>query len=166
MHSTVRKQFVAGLLTAAMAATSVPVRAGNTASQTVTFQVQAITEISVSGNPGALVINSATAGSDPNSVSDSSTTYALTTNENNRKITAAIDSPMPAGTTLKITLAAPPGATSAGAVTLGTSAQDVVTGISTLNTSGKTITYTFDATAAAGTVASQTRTVTLTVTAG
>jgi hypothetical protein len=164
MHNISKKQFVAGILTVAMLALSVPGWAGNSTTQTVTFQVQAINEISVSGNPAPLVVNAATAGSPPNSASDSSTTYALTTNESNKKITVGIDSAMPSGTTLTITLAAPTGATSAGAVTLGTTAQNAVTGISTLNESGKTITYQFSATAAAGVVASQTRTVTLTIT--
>ena len=36
-----------------------------TANQTVTYEVQAINEISVSGNPGALIVSSATAGSEP-----------------------------------------------------------------------------------------------------
>ena len=151
---------------AAFAMTATNTLAGSTATQTVTFEVQAINEISVSGNPGAMTINTATAGSAPTSVSDSSTTYAITTNESNRKITAAIDLAMPSGVTLTANLTAPTGATSAGAVTLGTVAADVVTGITTLNESAKTITYNLSATAAAGTVASTSRTVTYTVTAG
>lgn len=140
--------------------------ASDTTTQTVTFEVSAINEISVSGNPGALTVSTATAGSAPNAVSDASSSYAITTNETNRKITAAIDTAMPAGVTLTVSLAAPTGATSAGAVTLGTVAQDAVTGISTVNESGNTITYGLSATAAAGVQASASRTVTLTITAG
>ncbi len=140
--------------------------AGNTAQQTVTFEVTAIDEISVSGNPAALTINSATAGSAPTAVQDTSTSYAITTNggADARKITAAIDSDMPAGTTLQITLATPTGGSSAGASSLSTTAADVVTAIDSVAESGLQITYDFAATAAAGVVASDTRTVTLTLT--
>jgi len=140
--------------------------ASNSATQTVTFAVSAINEISVSGNPGALTVNTATAGSAPNAVSDASSTYAITTNEASRKITVAIDLAMPDGVTLTAALAAPTGGTSTGAVTLSTVAADAVTGISTLNESGKSITYGLSATSAAGTQNSASRTVTLTVTAG
>jgi len=140
--------------------------AGNTAEQTVTYEVTAINELSTSGNPGALIVNSATAGSQPNEVKDTSTTYAITTNckKNAKKITAAIDSAMPKKTTLKITLAAPTGGTTKGQKTLSTSAVNVVTGIDAVASSGHQITYDFSATAAAGVVASNTRTVTLTLT--
>jgi hypothetical protein len=140
--------------------------AGNTGTQTVTYSVSAINEFSVSGNPGAMTVSTATAGSAPDDATDASTTYAITTNESTRKITAAIDTAMPSGTTLKVNLTAPTGATSAGAVTLGTVAVDAVTGISTLNESAKTITYTLSATAAAGVVNSASKTVTFTIAAG
>ncbi|QTQ38918.1 Uncharacterized protein ToN1_48240 [Aromatoleum petrolei] len=132
----------------------------------MTYEVTAINELSVSGNPGALTISSATAGSAPTAVSDATTTYAITTNQSTRKITAAIDTAMPSGVTLKANLAAPTGATSAGAVTLGAVAVDAVTGISTLNESGKTITYSLEATTAAGVVTSASKTVTFTIAAG
>jgi hypothetical protein len=137
-----------------------------TATQTVTFQVTAIDEISVSGDPGALIVNSATAGSQPDAATDATTSYAVTTNGSSKKVTGEIDSAMPANTTLAVTLTAPSGGSSAGQVTLTTSAADLVTGISTLAESGMTISYNFSATAAAGVVASDTRTVTLTLTDG
>ena len=140
--------------------------AAQSATQTVTFSVSPINALSVSADPGALTVNSATAGSPPNAATNSATSYAITTNETKKKITAAIDQAMPAGLTLQVNLQAPTGATSAGAVTLGTAAADVVTGISKLNESGKTITYTFSATTAAGTVSSTSRTVTLTIVPG
>jgi hypothetical protein len=155
-----RAALVAALASAASAF------AADTATQTVTFSVSAINEISVSGNPGAMTVSTATAGSAPTAVSNSSTTYAVTTNETGRKITAELDEAMPSGVTLTVNLAAPTGATSAGAVALTAAAQDVVTGISTLNESGKTIAYGLSATSAAGVQASDTRTVTLTITAG
>ena len=73
---------------------------------------------------------------------------------------------MPSGTTLTANLAAPSGATSAGAVALSTKAADLVTGISTLNASGLAITYSLSATTAAGVVASTVKTVTLTIVNG
>jgi hypothetical protein len=140
--------------------------AASSVNQTVTYQVTAINEISVSGNPSALIVNSATAGSEPDAATDNGTTYAITTNESSKKITGAINTAMPSNTSLKVTLAAPTGGTSAGQVTLSTSAQDLVTGISTLAESGNTISYEFSATAAAGVVSSASKTVTLTVADG
>ncbi|HKP75602.1 MAG TPA: hypothetical protein VJT67_08670, partial [Longimicrobiaceae bacterium] len=115
-----------------------------TATQDVSFEVQAVSQLSFSGSP-ALVIAAATAGSAPTSVS-ANATYAVTTNETDRKITAQIDSDMPAGVDLTVSLAAPSGGTSAGAVSLSTTAHDVVTGISTLNASGLGVTYSLSAT--------------------
>ena len=134
--------------------------------QTVTYEVQAINEITVSGNPGALVISTATAGSQPTAATDATTSYSITTNGTNKKITGSIDTAMPANTSLLVTLTAPTGGSSAGQVTLSTTAQDLVTGISTLAESGLTISYEFTADAAAGVVASSTKTVTLTVADG
>ena len=134
--------------------------------QTVTYEVQAINEITVSGNPGALVISTATAGSQPTAATDATTSYSVTTNGTNKKITGSIDTAMPANTSLLVTLTAPTGGSSAGQVALSTTAQDLVTGISTLAESGLTISYEFTADAAAGVVASSTKTVTLTVADG
>ena len=139
--------------------------AANTATQTITFEVTAINEMSVSGNPAALTINSATAGSGPSPVIDSTTTYNITTNETTKKITGQITTggDMPANTTLEANLTAPTGGSSTGYTSLSTTAADLVTGISTLNESSKTIAYRFSATMAAGILASDTRVVTLTL---
>ena len=143
--------------------------AGTTATQTVTLQVSAINEISVSGNPGNLTVSTATAGSAPTDATDATTTYAVTTNQTGAKVTGQITvgGAVPTGTTLKINLVAPTGGTSAGDVTLSNgSASDLVTGITQKAESGKTITYKFSATAAAGVVSSTNRTITLTLTGG
>jgi len=134
--------------------------------QTVSFAVAPVNEMSVSGNPAALEITTATAGSSLTSVSDASTTFAITTNQTGTKITASLDEAMPAGVTLAVTLGAPTSALSIADVVLGTTDADLVTGITQLNESGKTITYTLSATAAAGVVASADRIVTYTVIAG
>lgn len=154
-----------GALTLALVLTGVAGKAA-AQTQTVTYEVQAINQLSVSGDPGALVISSATAGSAPTDATDATTTWAITTNQTGTKVTAAINTAMPTGVTLKVNLAAPTGATSAGAVSLGTIAADLVTGITKLNESAKTVTYTLSATAAAGVVASASKTVTYTVVAG
>ena len=153
---------------AAALARALPAAAGErfAHTQTVSFSVDPVNQMSVSGNPGALTISAAVAGSALTSVTDATTTWAITTNQTGTKVTAAIDAAMPSGATLKVNLAAPTLATSAGAVTLGTVAADVVTGITKLNETGKTITYTLSATSAAGVVASSSRTVTYTVVAG
>ena len=132
--------------------------------QTVTFEVDAINQIAFSGNP-SLVINSATAGSAPASAM-AGATWAVTTNQSNAKITASINAAMPANVTLSVVLAAPSGATSTGAQSLGTVATDVVTGITQVAQGALAVTYTLSATPSAGVVASTTRTVTYTITGG
>jgi hypothetical protein len=136
------------------------------ADQTVTFSVSAINEISVSGNPGALVVSSANAGAQPNEVSDSSTSYLISTNGTNMKITGAIDTAMPSGVTLKLNLAAPTGGYSAGDVSMGVNSVDLVSGATKVAETGKTITYKLSATVAAGVVVNSHKTVTLTLTDG
>ena len=143
-----------------------PVMAGDSDTQTVGYEVSAINEIAVSGNPGAMNVSAAIAGSEPNEVSDATTTYAITTNGGTdaKKITAGINTAMPSGVTLKINLAAPAGATSLNDVDISnaTAAVNVVTAIDSIAESGKTITYKLSATIAAG-VVSDSKTVTLTI---
>jgi hypothetical protein len=156
----------AGRILASMALVlgSASAASAQTATQVVTFQVTAINQISFAGSP-SLVVNTATAGSNPTSASDASATWAVTTNQSNAKVTASINSAMPAGLTLSVALGAPAGTTSIGN-TLGTVAVDLVTGITKLAQNALSVTYTLDATPAAGVVASTTRTVTYTITGG
>lgn len=134
--------------------------------QSVSIQVDTVNVISVSGNPGALVVNSATAGSQPDDATDASTSWAVTTNLTSQKLTASVGTTMPSGVTLSLNATAPTGGTGAGDVALSTTDQDVVTSISTLNESGLGLSYTLSATPSAGVVAQQSKTVTLTITAG
>ena len=121
-------------------------------------------QISVSGSPAAMKVSVAVAGQAPTVVNNSSTTYSIGTKppSGHYAVTARINSPMPAGVTLTVTLAVNVArATSSGPVILSTVSQNVVTNIS--NTmAGKSITYNLSATAAAGVVPLQTRIVTLT----
>ena len=122
--------------------------------------------MSTSGNPGSLTITTAVAGSDPTSVSNSSTTYTTTKIKplKPQKITAQIGSNMPANVTLTITLDVAAGlATSVGPVDLDIVARNVVTNITGDYTAA--ITYLLSATPAAGVIATQTRVVTFTLSA-
>lgn len=139
--------------------------AAQSANQVVTFQVDAINQIAFAGSP-SLVINTATAGSNPTNAT-ANATWAVTTNQTGAKITASIGSNMPAGLTLAVNLTAPTAAgTSAGALSLSTVSVDLVTGITKLAEGGLNVGYSLAATAAAGVVASTTRTVTYTITGG
>jgi hypothetical protein len=158
MKNTILHTAIAALLMA-----GAPAFAGNSATQTVSYEVQAINELSVSSESVSLVVNSATPGSAPNAATNSSTSYSITTNETGRKIVGALNSDLPAGVTLSVTLAAPNQATSLGKVALTSTAVDLVSGISTLNETGKSIAYELAATSAAGVVPSASKTVTLTI---
>jgi hypothetical protein len=153
----------------AIAAIVAVVTAGSAAAQTATqvvhFRVDAVNQLAVSGNPAPLVVSAAIAGQSPTGATGSTTTYAISTNESNQKIVASLDQPLPPGLGLHVQLAAPAGATSSGSVALATAAADVVTGISASTSSALMITYSLDASPAAG-VTSATRTVTYTVVAG
>lgn len=160
---SITRKVAAFLLAVLVLAASGITMAGVSSNQTVGYEVQAINELSVSGSPGILTVSTATAGSQPDSVSNALTTYAITTNGTNKKITGAINTAMPDNVTLKITLAAPASASSINEVPLGTTPADLVTGISQLAENAKSITYKLSALTAAGVVASAVKTVTLTI---
>lgn len=151
----------AALVTFALASNAV----GQQATQVVQFRVDAVSRMAVSGNPAPLVVSAAGAGDALTSASGSTTTYAISTNESNQKIVASLDQPMPTGTSLEVTLAAPSGASSRGVIGLATSGADVVTGISTVASSALPITYRLSASPAAP-IASAARTVTFTIVSG
>jgi hypothetical protein len=74
---------------------------------------------------GTLTISVATPGGQP--VPSSSTgRYSVNVVSGRVKITAQLDTPLPSGVTLTVTLTAPTGGISLGGVVLGTSSQDVV----------------------------------------
>lgn len=134
------------------------------ATQTVSYEVTAVNAFSVSGNPSALVLNSATAGSGLTAASDASTTYSLTTNAATWKVTAALDLAMPSDLQLTMLLAAPGGGATTATTTLTATAADVVSGgTGALNVSAKSITYTLSAPTGIAAVQTGSRTVTLTL---
>jgi hypothetical protein len=121
--------------------------------QTVTITVGDINTISVSG---AASITLSTIGTTPNSA----TSYSISTNGTNRKITGQITGgdALVTGLTLAVALNATGVGTAANSgnpITLGSgegpyTAQDLVTAISNKSESGKTITYSVTNTAAVG----------------
>ncbi|MBN2373434.1 hypothetical protein JXL19_06595 [bacterium] len=124
--------------------------AANTDNHAVTIQVSAINEVSISGGGVTLTINSATAGSEPNSSADNTTCDLLwTTNQTNKKITVVSSLGAPKFT-LKALAENVSGGTAASEATLSTTAADFVTGIAT-TTGNCDIKYTASATASAGT---------------
>ncbi len=155
-----------GLTAFALVLVLTPTVAGaQTATQTLTFAINAINQIAFVGTP-ALTITTATAGSAPTSVTNATATWAVTTNQSGAKITASIPTGMPAGLTLSANLVAPSGALSAGYKALSVTAADMVTGITKVAQGALGVTYKLDATPAAGVVASASRVVTYTITGG
>ena len=144
---------------------AIPAAQAQTATQTVTFAVNAINQIAFVGAP-SLTITTAVAGSAPTSVTDATSSWAVTTNQTGAKISANIPSNMPAGLTLSANLAAPTGAASLSYQSLSTVAVDLVTGITKQAQGAMSVTYKLDATPAAGVVASATRVVTYTISGG
>jgi hypothetical protein len=137
-----------------------------TVNQNLTLSVGSVFKMTASGDPGALAISDGTAGTDAlNAVTDNSTTYSITQNYGNTvKITAQLNSALDAGYTLTVNLASSKG-TSLGAVDISNgSAQDAVQNIALGADANRTITYSFSALASAGTLASTSKTVTLTLT--
>lgn len=138
---------------------------GERAVQVVTMEVKPITKISVSGNPAALVVNDALAGTELLSVRDENTQYSITTNTENMKIVASINQQMPPGTKLMVSLESRKGI-SVGVVDISNalSPVDVIRSISKGSDANQRITYIFAADASAGEIQQQTRTITLTLT--
>jgi len=140
-----------------------PAFGGTSGSSTMTFNIQSINEIAVTGSP-SLTVSSATAGQEPNEATAGSSTYAISTNCTGKKLTAALGSAMPSNTTLKASAAAPSGGgSSQGYVTLGTSAATLVTGMGHAAESSLSISYKLGCTAGAGVISSSSKSVVFTI---
>ena len=137
-----------------------------TATQVVTFRVNPISEIAVSGSPAPITVDAPRGSSERSSAVMGGTSYAITTNEGNQKISVALDRAMPNGVSLAVALGAPQGSASTGSVMIGTHAADVVTQIPAGAARGLPIVYTLSATPVARQGASGTRVVTYTISAG
>lgn len=132
--------------------------ASNTANVTVTINILAESDISFSGNPAAFNV---TPGNSPQT--NNSTTYGVITNQSSQKVSALYSPALPSGISLAVNLAAPTGATSLGSITLSTSSQNLVTGITQVNQSGLTVTYSVSVTPTATVASSIQTTITYTI---
>ena len=118
--------------------------------------------ITVSGSPATMTVSTAVAGQPPTAVTDASTTYTIIATGTGRGVTGKLTTALPAGVTLTVTFAPCGGGTSYGPIILTTTAQDLVHGITTTGTGcTASITYQLNATAAAGSVTLQSKTVSL-----
>jgi hypothetical protein len=132
---------------------------------TVNYSVAQVSLVDIAASNVALNITTGVAGTGLTDAT-ANTTYAITNNASNQKITGQINSNMPSNTTLLVDITAPGSGSSAGAQSMTTSAADLVTGIGAVNTSGVAIDFTLQATVTAGIVSSSSKTLTLTITAG
>ena len=107
--------------------------------QTITVRVDAINEVSVNGELNTLVISSQKGSGTDNA------TWAVTTNETNKRLVGSIDADMPPGVRLSMELEAPDKAFSNGPVFLSTTPQDLVTGISRVAEANLKAVYTLSA---------------------
>ena len=130
-----------------------------TATQVVQFRIDPVNSMTVSGNPPVLAISTI-----PGTAGDGSTSYGVSTNQANRRITGQLDSAMPEYTQLQVSLQAVTGSTSAGSQILSTTPVTLVTGVTRLAESGRSITYTFNALSGADEISVTSRTVTFTIT--
>ena len=99
------------------------------ATQTIHLEIRPISRLAVTG---ALTFTLPAANPGTASVVTSSATYAITTNEDNRRITVALDEAMPAGSSLRMRMTAP-GGSAGDELTLTTKPQTAVGGIARLN---------------------------------
>jgi hypothetical protein len=113
------------------------VMAGNVAQQVVTYQIDPINEISINWGTNSLAISF-----DNNSYNEiKSATWAITTNETNKRVMGSIDAEMPPGIELYVELEAPKGSSSNGPVSVSTNPQNLVTHISKVAQADLKITY-------------------------
>jgi len=136
------------------------------ATQTLQLQVQSIAALALSGDPAPLLITTGAAGGNALSPArEHSTSYRLTTNTADMKLSVAIDRPVPSGTRLFIELG-PGSGVSAGKIDISQalSPLDAVTSIKKGWVQDQPITYTFEADADRESFAPENRSVILTLT--
>lgn len=133
------------------------------ATQAVRLEIRPISRLAVLGTTTFSIPATKAAQA---SVVTASATYAITTNEDNRRITVAIDEPMPEGVYLRMRMAAPSGAAAQNELTLSTDPQTAVTGISRLNAKDLGIDFALETRDRAVIPAATTRTVKVTLVSG
>jgi hypothetical protein len=129
---------------------------------TVTYTISAVTLVEIGGDVSMTVNDVNSVGGGLKSDTDS-TTYAITNNAGSKKLVGKLNSAMPTNTTLSVTAGAPASGSSAGAVTLSASDQDLVTGIGAVDQTGVSLSFTLAANVNAALVSGGTKTLTLTL---
>lgn len=137
--------------------------AGEGATQHVSIAIQPIDEILLSGERPRLVIDTAEAGAGPVAVEADGGGYAITTNGEQRKITASLGAALPPGVILSMRMSAPSRGRSTGWQALRLAPAEMVTGIARVAESGLGIRYRLEARADAGEVTARTETVSVTL---
>lgn len=135
-----------------------------TATQTVTFSVVSSSRAAIANVAAPMTIRTASKSRTSTSASVAGSSYTITTNESNQKISASLNEALPSGLSLAVFLSAPVGASSRGATQLGATAADVVTGISGADAVALPLVYTLTASSVPD--RSNRRIVTYTVTSG
>ncbi|CAN5896333.1 hypothetical protein BH11GEM1_BH11GEM1_23910 [soil metagenome] len=135
-----------------------------TATQTVTFSVVSSSRAAIASVATPMTVRAAITNGTSTSASVAGSSYAITTNESNQKISASLNEAMPSGLSLAVSLSPPAGAASRGVTQLGATATDVVTGISAADAASLPLVYTL--TASGVPTRSNRRVVTYTVTSG
>lgn len=135
-----------------------------TAKQTVTFSVVSSSRAAIASVATPMTVRAAITNGTSTNASVAGSSYAITTNESNQKISASLNEAMPSGMSLAVALSPPAGASSRGTTPLGATAADVVTGISAANSMSLPLVYTLTASNVPD--RSNRRIVTYTVTAG
>ena len=114
----------------------------DTLSQMLLFSVETINEFGPITGPSPLFHLKKRRGEGSRSI-QATNTYALSTNELNKKITGMLNEEMPQGTVLSVNLTAPNGARSTGTQPLSTIPVDLVIEVSEVNEEGLPIVYLF-----------------------
>ena len=135
-----------------------------TATQTVTFSVVSSSRATIASVAAPMTLRAAIANGTSTRASVAGSSYAITTNESNQKISASLNEAMPSGLSLAVSLSPPAGALSRGTTRLCATAADVVTGISAADATSLPLVYTLTASSVPD--RSNRRIVTYTVTAG
>ena len=117
------KLLPATLLLAGAVALSFNAFAADTDSHQVTVEVMPINELALDGGDVYLLINTATAGEDPDPATDASASLRWTTNESNKKIVVATDNAAPKFR-LFVEAGSVSGGSGAGQLELSTAPQD------------------------------------------
>jgi hypothetical protein len=133
-----------------------PLAAQQTASQLVNFRILPASHATVAPVTRPMSLQGDRA--------ESRSSWSIVTNRADQKILASLDRPLPRGSSLIVTLAAPAGAASAGPVALDTVATEVVTGIPVTAQSDLPLHYVVNADRATSRAAGDAQTVTVTYT--